>query len=143
MREIKFRAWDKEQKVMLLPEHQQFILIPTMPSWGADKHFPLKEKIPDIDCFDWASANLLCGRYEVMQYIGLKDKNGKEIYEGDLIKTKYGVINQVMMIHGAWSFTGGGSVGAYVSFNMENVDKEKEVEIIGNIHENPELLKEK
>lgn len=69
MREIKFRAWDKRRKIMLLPD------IPN----------------GEANCETW---NTLWGNfydaledvqreYELMQYTGLKDKNGKEIYEFD------------------------------------------------------------
>lgn len=69
---------------------------------------------------------------EVMQYTGLKDKNGKEIYEGDIVEhwsdRKIGVKKVIK-----WKNT-----GMYTGFNTIGIN----VEIIGNIHENPELLQE-
>ena len=68
VREIKFRAWDKENKVMIYPKG---IL------------------------FDGRVVNFNCGilepfeEYELMQFTGLYDKNGKEIYEGDIIKYSF------------------------------------------------------
>ena len=80
----------------------------------------------------------------VMQYTGLKDKNGKEIYEGDIIewtgepllkdvpnKNKYIIKWEIFHDIEKYEITGSG-------FKTENPDR---IEIIGNIYENPELIK--
>ena len=65
---------------------------------------------------------------EIMQYTGLKDKNGKEIYEGDILEVYGGeCINYL--------------VESLYSIFYDRINTELEYEIIGNIHENPELLK--
>lgn len=65
---------------------------------------------------------------ELIQFTGLSDKNGKEIYEGDVLKTKYG--------HKIFFYC----LVNYHLWNIENILAFSEIEIIGNIHENPELL---
>ena len=83
------------------------------------------------------------GRYALMQYTGLKDKNGVEIYEGDVICmrypnsycSKYGHADEVVIYedgHYPVFFSDGGE-----TFD----DPSKLTEVIGNIYENPELLK--
>ena len=81
----------------------------------------------------------------IMQYTGLKDKNGKEIYEGDicrLIPTEENKHNSPHMVgirtvywdetYFSWYFTG------FVTISWGGFES---IEVIGNIYENPELLK--
>ena len=78
---------------------------------------------------------------ELMQSTGLKDKNGKEIFEGDVLGTKDGLLNGVVEYRsdlGMWT----NSLISYNNFErLCNVAGSRE--IIGNIYENPELLEEK
>ena len=73
-----------------------------------------------------------------MQFTGLKDCNDKEIYESDVIKDKYGYVNIVFFKNGSFVYK---SITEKLDlyYNLNNINKE--CEIIGNIYENPKLLK--
>lgn len=102
MREIKFRAWRQEEKTM-------------------SNIFDVIDDTREID-YDLDI---------VMQYTGLHDKNGKEIYEGDIVDTPYDK-SYIRWERGGFVFANDGNDGL---FCMD------ESEVIGNIYENPELLK--
>ena len=124
MRTIKFRAWDKWKKKMIQPNNGDFIGWHAMSNWK--------------DCL------------EVMQFTGLTDKNGKEIYEGDIVD----VLNKNQKYNGTTlivTFEDGcfclrtkdttefrQAVGLRQNIvNARNKDLEDPIlEIIGNIHEN-------
>ena len=71
------------------------------------------------------------------QYTGLKDKNEKEIYEGDIVKNKHGYLSKIELVE---FFEGGFSPFAN---DLDEVFcwRKEDCEIIGNIYENPNLLK--
>lgn len=133
MREIKFRAWDKKNKQMLNPASDIGNLM-----------FAYGENYDHITKYD----------AEIMQYTGLKDKNGKEIYEGDVVFTKWskpfvgrddGTNREVFWADdkGAWALTNyNGKRNDLCSYLKTHAHPDS-VEIIGNIYENPELLENK
>jgi len=117
MREIKFRAWDKKNKRFISPF---FVRIT-----GFGKIWILSE---NLDYVLDEENNI-----EITQFTGLCDKNGKEIYEEDIVKTKIG-IGYVFNRLGCW----------FVEFQKElGYFSSSDIEVIGNIYENPELLENK
>ena len=123
-REVKFRAWLKEEKKMVNVETIDF----------TDKSTQYLEKNKIIDAY--LLRRMIFDDIELMQYTGVKDKNNKEIYEGDIIICKYGP--QIAM-EVKWVDEGFRTLGKYDRDNYVGFVKNS-AEVIGNIYENPELL---
>lgn len=121
--EYKFRFYDKEDKVM--------------------RYFTLDEMLQRHFSY-YGSYDLRVLREEKMQYTGLKDKNGKEIYKGDVVKFEFGVgeVKHEMYGYSACYEYECERYGWHVkSYNDEyDLVNHDCVEVIGNIYENPELL---
>ena len=79
---------------------------------------------------------------ELLQYIGMKDKNNNEIYEGDILKLRDNHGIQLVKYYDEW----GAFVVEYVKSKPLVVlgmsYYKEDIEVIGNIYENPELIKE-
>lgn len=128
MREIKFRAWVKEKKAIF-----EVILI----DYVTKKVTYLLERVGHLLSIRDAKFNDV----ELMQYTGLKDKNNKEIYEGDILFESFGErYYKVVFENGSFKAEFNGDFDEY-SFDLIDVVAQG-CEIVGNIYENPELIKE-
>lgn len=128
MREIKFRAWVKEKKAIF-----EVILI----DYVSKKVTYIVERTGHL-------LNIRHDKFndvELMQYTGLKDKDNKEIYEGDILFESFGEkYYKVIFENGGFRAEFEGDFDEY-SFDLIDVVAQG-CEIVGNIYENSELIKE-
>jgi len=147
MREIKFRAWDKERKE-IIPDLEDHYIIEIEGYSTLIFGEPLTSKLK-------INEYIKPERIILMQFTGLKDKNGKEIYEGDIVtiifdknwSEKYPDtqdVGEVIFDNGTFCARKGKEKirawkdGVHDWHSLENVE---ELEVIGNIYENPKMVK--
>lgn len=122
MENIKFRVWDKNLKEMLRVKEIDF-----------------EHKIVVLEISEMAIKKIPFTDVELMQYTGLKDKNGKEIYDGDIIYWSYGDLEENIVVfwddeHLRWSVYK--IENKSVTDSLYEYSDSEEIEIIGNIYEN-------
>jgi uncharacterized phage protein (TIGR01671 family) len=146
MRTIKFRAWDKEKERMLLGTNQ----------YGKDEPDAIFREVSSgafTRLWEALARFKESNRFILMQFTGLHDKNGKEIYEGDIILYKYVprshegeiIVRKIVTVFynevdAAFLLKGLEKWPCRFNRNRPDDHNISIYEVIGNIYENPELL---
>ena len=134
-REIQFRAWDLRRKQMFYTSTDLNVLVLKCDGWELG-----------VEDYDWGVNGADQDTGVLMQWTGLHDKNGVPIYEGDVISFEDDAPGEVK-----WNQ----QFSCFTYFEDENINDENEVLdwsqllerhkehyiVLGNIHENPELIK--
>lgn len=128
-REIKFRIYDKtSDNIFYSNDHHMELDLTNKVVYINETNIDYENEIEAV----------------LMQYTGLKDKNGKEIYEGDIVDFRHGERKLYIAFNlGQWSMCGCLNEPNKDYRNLNHyVNHDGPIEVIGNIYENPELLKE-
>ena len=131
-RELKFRFWDKRNDEWWQPTYNA--------SEGELEDLTITKNGQIMMRDMTAHPQIVDDKFEVMQYTGLKDNNGKEIYEGDVVEIylyEYASVDETQKIT-IGENKGGRNFYRDVGY-LQNINS-KHVEIIGNMYENPELI---
>jgi len=143
MREIKFRAWDKRENEWLTPD-QGNREWPSLLAIGLHV-LPIaidKDSLKGNEITAWNIDHYVI----IEQWTGRVDKNGKDIYEGDILKINEGAV--VLKHEGPVEYYG---AGFSVDFGINKENPERwgiggvhpgDIEVVGNIHENSETITE-
>ncbi len=162
-RPIKFRIWDKEAK-KIRKVNSLHLESDQDGEWCVECYG--KSYVTNEGDHDAAIDVIRGHNFELMQFTGLHDKNGKEIWEGDIIQECHigqviwdgeGTVRKCPMGVVDWAYSGWGvhqdikgvvdmKNGSQSEINLDKYDGQfqwegTEIEVLGNIYENPELLK--
>lgn len=136
MKEIKYRAWHKEKE----------LLVEVLGISFKEKHVRLPIESEPSDEYWWHETHWDFDEVELMQYTGLKDENDKEIYDRDIVQVEEKIVipgkmtsikvNKVVKYKEDYA-----QFLLYENENGEHLTFATFGEVIGNIYDNPELLK--
>jgi uncharacterized phage protein (TIGR01671 family) len=123
----RFRAYSKEENEMYYPHNDKNV------DWTIDDETGFIAPLVNLGGGMWGMID----KYELMQSTGLKDKNGVEIFEGDIMH------DEMADVYGRVRFDEGKFVYEEYEMCFDLCEVASDFSVIGNIYENPELLEVK
>lgn len=120
--ELKFRAWDPVKNIMVFADIFESDEINNWVTWDYPEDSP-------------SNTGTI---FDIMQFTGLTDKNGKDIYKGDIVKEDDGGLSEVIFGFGSFLLRNIGHVGSN-GISISDVATDY-YEVIGNIHQHSHLL---
>lgn len=146
--EIKFRVWDNYDRLMYynIVVGENLIIF----NYKVEKSFDSDDELDinldyDIDLDSYVYLTDENKKYfNIMQYTGLKDKNGKEIYEGDVVKDSFNNITGEIISDNGCYWLKSNSKDRFENIIFKNLGEYvgEVLEIIGNVYQNKDLLEE-
>ncbi|VIT19892.1 YopX protein [Streptococcus pneumoniae] len=130
----RYRAWIKTEKRMFFSD--DILAIDYENEEIVTQQVYFENGLPDdrdIYCYDFDEI-------ELMQSTGLKDKNGKDVFIGDIVKCTRGCLHEVYLEKEYGGTFIGGMPSIYLKGLLSGYAWTEDEEIIGNVYENPELL---
>ena len=131
MREIKFRIYDKQFKKWISLDYYKDLGAITIENDGT---------LTLTSAFRFTQSMMICPEaFDVMQFIGLYDRNNNEIYEGDILRNIYDEKENRYLVQ---QTDYGWKLKKIIGRTLKSVRLINGLEKIGNIYDNPNLLKE-
>lgn len=125
MGNMSFRAWDKEFKYMLYTNDDLIVCVSSNGIEAIDTNLTIGVSDGDMK------------NVEIMQSTGLKDINGVEIYEGDIVENSHKEVGFIKNCNDAFCFN-----RQERNFYLSGIGAGSPFKILGNVHQNTELLEE-